>query len=376
MTKNRSRSTDNGKKLPPVTTSKAKGTAPAATKKSAIIALPPKNVNTPTTEYEAFSNYDNVTTHKPVLQFTPYSWAKLLFMRDKTDNEVGAFGIADQNDLLLIHDIAIVGQQVGPASMEFEDEAIADFYDAQTKAGRKPAEYARIWIHTHPGGMTTPSSIDFNNLNRVFGGSDWAVMFILAQSGATSCELRFNVGPKASLEIPVRVNYKVPFPASDINAWEHEYTENVIRKTYTTNKTALNKYRNYGRWDDKKDDMSCWWDNLDNSRKQESDAVEPISSLASDWSVVSDDSQRSKDDDEIDIEYVDEEGCDWCNNICDTDKLLYCEHCYSAYCPECFETTEVDKKDKYVCYGCELQIVDPVRGLSELDAMYAEVIDK
>jgi hypothetical protein len=37
-----------------------------------------------------------------VLRFSPYAWAKLVFMRDFTENEVGAFGISRPDDLLLV----------------------------------------------------------------------------------------------------------------------------------------------------------------------------------------------------------------------------------------------------------------------------------
>ena len=56
---------------------------------------------------------------------------------------------------------------------------------------------------------------------------DWAVMFILAQEGATYARLCFNVGPRASVEIPTRIDYSAPFEASDQEAWGEEYRENV-----------------------------------------------------------------------------------------------------------------------------------------------------
>ena len=47
----------------------------------------------------------------PSLRFSPLAWAKLLFLRDFGDTEVGGFGIASDNDLLLIEDVQLVGQQ-------------------------------------------------------------------------------------------------------------------------------------------------------------------------------------------------------------------------------------------------------------------------
>ena len=38
----------------------------------------------------------------PTLRFSPTAWAKLLFLRDADDTEVGGFGISSANDPLLI----------------------------------------------------------------------------------------------------------------------------------------------------------------------------------------------------------------------------------------------------------------------------------
>ncbi len=365
MTK-KSKAQNNGQKLlPPVQTSKAKGTPPAAVKETSVIKTPFKSG-----PLHVYSQDPVVTTHHPVLQFTPYAWAKLLFMRDKASDEVGAFGISTPDDLLAVQDIAVIGQKVGSVSMEFEDEAIADFYDAQTQAGRKPAEYARIWIHTHPGSMTNPSSTDFETFNRVFGGSDWAVMFILAQNGATSCELRFHVGPKASLDIPTKINYKASFPASDIEAWEHEYSENVIRKTYTQNKVfSYNHKRSwqYDSYNGDDDDVSVWWDkNIDRPSA-------PVQTKSADVDDGMVDDVQEDETDYADTISIDE--CDWCTKDCDPDDLVYCEHCYSPYCPECYKQAEYEKKDVYKCYSCNKQIKNPILGMTELNALYSEIID-
>ena len=63
---------------------------------------------------------------------------------------------------------------------------------------------------------------DEETFARVFGRSDWAVMFILARGGQSYARLRFNVGPGGSLMLPVEVDYRRPFPASDQAAWSEE----------------------------------------------------------------------------------------------------------------------------------------------------------
>ncbi len=52
-------------------------------------------------------------------------------------------------------------------------------------------------------------------------------MFILAKGGQTYARLRFNVGPKGEIEIPVVVDYSHPFEGSDHDAWEQEYLANI-----------------------------------------------------------------------------------------------------------------------------------------------------
>jgi len=161
------------------------------------------------------------------LRFSPLAWAKLLFLRDFDDAEVGGFGVAADYDLLLIEDIQLVEQECTPCSVSFDDVSVADFFDRQVDAERRPEQFARVWVHTHPGGCPAPSPTDEETFARVFGRSDWAVMFILAAGGQTYSRLGFHVGPGGSLELPVSVDYGLPFNASDHEAWAKEHEANV-----------------------------------------------------------------------------------------------------------------------------------------------------
>ena len=141
--------------------------------------------------------------------------------------EIGGFGVTPANDLLLVEDFLTVDQDVTIASVSFDDAAVADFFEAQVEAGRKPEQFARLWIHSHPGDSPTPSLTDEETFARVFGNCDWAVMFVLARSGKTYARLRFNVGPGGETVIPVEVDYASPFGASDHHAWEAEYEAHI-----------------------------------------------------------------------------------------------------------------------------------------------------
>jgi proteasome lid subunit RPN8/RPN11 len=83
----------------------------------------------------------------------------------------------------LIEDVELVRQTCDIASVAFDDQAVADYFDRQVDAGRKVCQVGRIWVHSHPGSCPQPSGKDEETFARVFGKTDWAVMFILARDG-------------------------------------------------------------------------------------------------------------------------------------------------------------------------------------------------
>jgi proteasome lid subunit RPN8/RPN11 len=166
----------------------------------------------------------------PVLRFTPYAWAKLLFFRDAGDTEIGGFGITriTGEDLLLVEDFVTVKQVDTAVTVSFDDAAVADFYEEQVDLGRRPEQFSRIWIHTHPGASPSPSSVDEETFARVFGSCDWAVMHILAKGGETYTRLRFNVGPGGEGVLKTEVDFSCDFAGSDVEAWIEEYEANIF----------------------------------------------------------------------------------------------------------------------------------------------------
>jgi len=170
---------------------------------------------------------------KLALRFSPTAWAKLLYFRDKSDNEVSGFGIAEPEDLLCVKEFVTVKQEVTVVSIKLDDEAVADFFDQQVDLGRKPEQFARIWPHSHPGDCPEPSITDEETFVRVFGGCQWAVMFILAQGNRTYARLSFNVGPGGQMLIPVEVDYSRDFGPSDHEGWDAEYSANIVVENLT-----------------------------------------------------------------------------------------------------------------------------------------------
>ncbi len=171
--------------------------------------------------------YEDAPPRGSVLRFTSEAWAKLHYFCHHGETEIGGFGIATPDDLLVVEEFATVLQKTTAVSVSFDDAAVADFFDDQVERGRKPEQFGRIWLHTHPGDCPLPSPVDEGTFTRVFGGCDWAAMFILARGGKTYARLRFNVGPGGDLLIPVTVDYSLPLGASDHQAWSKEYGKNI-----------------------------------------------------------------------------------------------------------------------------------------------------
>lgn len=164
---------------------------------------------------------------RPALRFSPAAWAKLQFMCHAGPTEIGGFAITRGDDLLYVEAFETIRQTASYVSVSFDDDAVADFFEEQIDAGYRPEQILRIWAHTHPGNSAEPSAVDEETFERVFGGCDWAIMFILARGGETYARLRFNVGPTGEIEIPVEVDYRLQFEGSDHALWEEEYERNI-----------------------------------------------------------------------------------------------------------------------------------------------------
>lgn len=166
------------------------------------------------------------------MRFSPTAWAKLLYFRDKSDDEVGGFAVTDPDDLLFVREFITVKQEVTSVSVKFDDAAVADFFDSQVDLGRKPEQFARLWLHSHPFDSPQPSSTDEQTFARVFGNCQWALMFIVAENNTTFARLRFNIGPKGQILIPVEIDYSSDFGPSDHQAWDAEFQANVKQEVW------------------------------------------------------------------------------------------------------------------------------------------------
>lgn len=168
------------------------------------------------------------STARPSLRFSPCAWAKLVYLRDRGETEIGGFGLSDADDPLFIVDVLTVKQRCTPVTVAFDDAAVADLFDEMVDQGIPPERFGRVWIHSHPGDCPLPSSTDEETFHRVFGRTDWSVMAILACGGASYARLSFHSGPGGAIKIPMSVDYGQSFDGSDWEAWEQEYVDHVV----------------------------------------------------------------------------------------------------------------------------------------------------
>ncbi len=201
-----------------------------------------------------------ISQEKPVLRFTPYAWAKLVYLRDLGPTEVGGFGISAADDLFLIEDVQLVRQICTVVTVKFDDASVADFFDEQVDQGRSLEQCGRLWLHTHPGDSAQPSSTDEQTFARCFGRTDWSVMFIVAEGGQQYARLRFNVGPGGSMEVAVAVDYRVPFAGSAPEEWSQEYEDNVSEAS-PSRSPAFNPIK--GNWGDDDEFFDAWNEYID-----------------------------------------------------------------------------------------------------------------
>jgi len=167
------------------------------------------------------------------LKFSAYAWAKLQYVLNLGNTEVGMFGLTDSEDPLTVLDLVMPPQEVTESSVEFSGDGVADYYEDCIELGLQPNQYARIWIHTHPMGVYKPSALDEKTFKEVFGKCDWAIMYILTKDQRDYCALQYNKIPSHRVELTGnRVDFSIPFCESRQEEWAEEYKKNVKEKVF------------------------------------------------------------------------------------------------------------------------------------------------
>lgn len=176
------------------------------------------------------------------LRFSPMAWAKLLYMRDAGDTEVGGFGITRADDILYVEDFVLIKQKATAVTVSFDDDDVSDYMMDMVERQLAPEQFMRIWIHTHPEMSASPSRTDEDTFSRVFARCDWAAMIIVSKTEDTYCRVRINSGPlPGEFTIPITVDYSAhEFTGSDHEAWAEEYLECVTKEAF-----SMGQYSHY-----------------------------------------------------------------------------------------------------------------------------------
>lgn len=200
------------------------------------------------------------------LRFTPYAWAKMLYMRDHGDTEIAGYGITGTEDPLLVTDFRLIKSDCTNVSFDMDPEDGIEFMDTMLDAGLMPWQFQRILAHSHPGISPNPSGTDETNFEKVFTRPDWAIMLIVAENGAVYCRLKFNVGPGGTQMLKIEVDFTREFQASNHAAWTEEYEAKVkkLKFSITTKEDVVSScYESFpiNHCDDR--EYPSWWNETD-----------------------------------------------------------------------------------------------------------------
>lgn len=121
----------------------------------------------------------------------------------------------------------MIQQHCTETFVAFDDATVAEFFDDQVDLGRPPRR-VRPDRDPYPSRrLPQPSFTDHETFEWVFSSCDWAVMAILARSGATHAEMHWKAGGPTWIPLRVKVDFSVPFTGSDHAAWNQEYAAKV-----------------------------------------------------------------------------------------------------------------------------------------------------
>ena len=196
----------------------------------------------------------------PQLVFSPAAWLKLMFFLHAGDHEVGGFGISSEHNPLYVEQFLTVSQTVSPVNVQFDDAAVADYFDRCVDAGLQPERCGRIWVHTHPADSPNPSCTDEETFQRVFGSCHWAVMCIVSRTAKTYARLALRTVPGAQVPLDVAVDWDA-WPrlvleqtcptAEQMLGWVQEFEQNI----HPARSLPI-----FGAAEDDSIGWSQWWD--------------------------------------------------------------------------------------------------------------------
>lgn len=173
-------------------------------------------------------------TGVPKLVMTGFAFQKLRFYQSLAgSDEFSCFGVAlDKNMPLRITELYLPPQIVHPAQTDMKDEGVAEMFNVLKDSDLQPYQFARIWIHTHPMSVTspTPSHLDYQTCKGVFGNCDWFVMLIRGKTD-WSCYLYVMGMIPVRIELKVEIDYAEPgLPKTIVKKWTDAFKANVEKE--------------------------------------------------------------------------------------------------------------------------------------------------
>lgn len=177
---------------------------------------------------------------------------KLQYMLYAGDTEIGCMGITDDSDPLYVLDIVLPLQLCTLVHNVFDSDSLAAYcIDQEAYQSRKPDNYFRIWVHTHPNMSAEPSTVDERTFSTIFGDYPWGVMCIISKTQSTYARLLSKAKPfPLEMKLPVSVDWEAlpDFVDGDVDAaarqqsWFLEYKANVIEREYQPPAEAAGYY--------------------------------------------------------------------------------------------------------------------------------------
>lgn len=131
---------------------------------------------------------------EPQITFSLEAWITVLMARNEVKTEITMFGVTDENDPTRVVSIEFVKHEATTGTVEFDDDALAEYTARMAGDGIAPWRCRRVWIHTHPGDSVEPSTTDWGTFWEHFDDVPWGVMVIVGQGGSVGCHM--NIKPQ------------------------------------------------------------------------------------------------------------------------------------------------------------------------------------
>jgi len=153
------------------------------------------------------------------------------------------FGYSSGDNPLEVCDLVVPDQQASAATFDLDMKKMAKMCDAYRKEGIEMDSYYYIWGHTHPAGVTNFSGVDIDSRERTTDSCPWSVTFIVTKSHEAKAILLCKIkGVRIEKELPIEVDWTVPFGESKEKEWGEEY----LNRVHTFPATNLNGYAKGG----------------------------------------------------------------------------------------------------------------------------------